>query len=106
VLSAAAFGRDGALAVSGRGWQASVLAELLVDPYSAVRYVASRSLRALPEYASIEYDFLAPPDERARSRARVLELFATSPTSKGAPPREVVQSLLAKRDDRAITIAE
>lgn len=106
VLSAAALGRAQGLGVSGGGWPAVVLAELLVDPYSAVRYVAGKSLRALPEYASIEYDFLAPPDERTRSRARVLEVFAASKNTVGAPSREMMKSLLAKRDDRAITIAE
>ncbi|HND54192.1 MAG TPA: multiheme c-type cytochrome, partial [Pirellulaceae bacterium] len=76
VISAAALGRDVAISVSGPDFSGPVLAELLVDPYSAVRFVAGRSLHALPDYAAIEYDFLAPPDERARARVRVLEISA------------------------------
>lgn len=105
VISAAALGRDVAISVSGPDFSGPVLAELLVDPYSAVRFVAGRSLHALPDYAAIEYDFLAPPDERARARVRVLEISAAK-GSPGGLSRDVVQSLLAKRDTRAVTIAE
>jgi predicted CXXCH cytochrome family protein len=120
VLAAASFERESALAASGRGWQAPVLAELLVDPYAAVRFVAGRSLRALPGYAAIEYDFLAAPEVRAASRAAVLERFARagepprSPearravglTDEGAVDAPARDALLARRDTHAITIAE
>lgn len=105
VISAAALGRDVAISVSGQNVSVPALAELLVDPYSAVRFVAARSLRSLPDYSAIEYDFLAAPEERARAREKVLALFAAQ-NAPGAPSRELVQSLLAKRDDRAVTIAE
>ena len=35
---------------SGAGWMAPFLSTLLIDPYAAIRYIAGRSLRRLPEY--------------------------------------------------------
>lgn len=106
VVFAAALGREEALAISGRGWEAAVLAELLMDPYSAIRHVAAKSLRGMPAYSGINYDFLAPPSDRERARTQVLDVFARSGAANQGPSRELVKTLLAKRDDRAITIAE
>lgn len=121
ILAAAALGWAPALAASGQDFQPLLLAELLVDPYSAVRFVAARSLRALPGYQDLPYDFLAPAEDRARARAAVRERFAQHPrpstrapaeraalalTADGAPDDEALRALLARRDTRAITIAE
>lgn len=106
VVVAAALGRPEALAISGRDWEAAVLAELLVDPYSAIRYVAAKSLRGMPAYSAIEYDFLASSNERQHARSQVLDILARSGATNQAPSPELVKTLLAKRDDRAITIAE
>lgn len=45
VLVADALGSPGAIAATGRSWQAPLLAELRRDPYAAVRFVAERSAR-------------------------------------------------------------
>ncbi|UQA59709.1 ammonia-forming cytochrome c nitrite reductase subunit c552 [Polyangium aurulentum] len=104
VLAAAALGSQRAIAASGRGWQAPVLAELLVDPYAAVRFVAGRSLGA---HVTIDYDFLAPPDARESARRAVIERFEREGTRPSpVPDARVVRALLAERDNRAITIAE
>ena len=42
---------------SDTSWMVPHLAELLNDPYDAVRYIAYRSLRSLPQFANFEYDF-------------------------------------------------
>jgi hypothetical protein len=104
VLVAAALGAERAITASGRGWQAEVLAELLVDPYAAVRFVAGRSLGA---HLNVDYDFLAPPEARERARQDVLDRFAREADKPSpVPDARVVRALLAARDHRAITIAE
>ena len=49
---------------SDTSWMVPHLAELLNDPYDAVRYIAYRSLRSLPQFANFEYDFLADQEQR------------------------------------------
>ncbi len=108
VLSAYGMGWDIAQQVSGNDWQAPLLAELLDDPYSAVRFVAHRSLRTLPGFDKHTYDFLAPPHERRRQRAEVRRL-ARARTGKRAPfviDEAVVLRELARRDDTPISISE
>ncbi|MBX3187297.1 MAG: hypothetical protein KF819_09785 [Labilithrix sp.] len=76
VIVADALGSPESAAASAPGFPAPVLAELVGDPYAAVRFVAERSLRAVS----------------SRDDARL------NP--------ELVKRLLAARPDRAITIAE
>lgn len=108
VLSAYAMGWDVAQQVSGNSWQAILLAELLDDPYSAVRFVAHRSLRTLPGFDDHAYDFLAPRQERQRQRAEVRRLARTR---RGKPAPFVIDDAvilreLAHRDDTPISISE
>jgi hypothetical protein len=51
------------------------LAQLLDDPYDAVRFIAGRSLGTLPEFGSFQYDFAAPPDQRRDAQRRVMSVF-------------------------------
>jgi hypothetical protein len=53
-------------ATQGAPWAPFLLAQLLDDPYDAIRYIAHRSLRAHPGYANFEFDFVAPYLERTR----------------------------------------
>lgn len=74
VLVADALGSPGAIAASGRSWQAPLLAELQRDPYAAVRFVAERSSRAVepsapPLDADLASRLLAARDHRAISIA-------------------------------------
>src|SRR5262249_31548481 len=57
-----------ARAVSGTDWMAPYLGTLLDDPYKAVRFCAERTLRALPGFEGLSYDFLAPESERRAAR--------------------------------------
>jgi Cytochrome c552/Cytochrome c554 and c-prime len=107
VISAAALGWTPALDASPRAYPVPLLAELLVDPYSAVRFVAGRSLRAQPGYADIDYDFLASPSTRELVRQTVHTRFrAAKPLPDGVLDETTVRALVAARDTRAITIAE
>jgi len=65
VLLAWHFGWEPALKVSGKSWGVPVLAELLDDPYAAVRCVAERSLtRVAPSLVPAGYDFTISPELR------------------------------------------
>jgi hypothetical protein len=107
---------------SGRHWQAQLLAEALDDPYAAVRFVAHRSLLALPGFEGYSYDFIAPrprrldmqrearrlaqtnagvPPERGRLPASALPLDATGRIEPG-----FVTRLSNARDSRPIRISE
>jgi hypothetical protein len=63
---------------SGSDWLPPYLAQLLEDPYDAVRYIAQRSLRSLPEFENFSFDFLAPEEERSARRQRAVELWQGS----------------------------
>ena len=102
---------------SGSDWFAPYLAQLLEDPYDAVRFRSYRSLRTLPGFEDFAYDNMAPPDERktahARAVARWQSLVPDPPhgTALLIRPGGELQSsryhgLLRRRDDRPITLAE
>jgi predicted CXXCH cytochrome family protein len=74
VLVADALGSPGAIAASGKSWQAPLLAELRRDPYAAVRFVAERSAGSVdssgpPLDADLVRRLLAARDLRAISIA-------------------------------------
>jgi hypothetical protein len=75
-IAAQAMGWKPAQEASGTDWMLPHLAQLLDDPYDAVRFIAARSLRSLPEFSTFEYDFAAPPDRRRDAQRRVMTTFA------------------------------
>src|SRR5262249_21285281 len=50
---------------SGDSWLLPILAQLLDDPYSAIRCIAERSLRHTATSAPPGYDYTVEPSERA-----------------------------------------
>lgn len=120
VIAAAELATPEALSVSGSGWQAQLLAEVLDDPYSAIRFVAQRSLRRFPGFEGLDTDFLAPPEQRQAQAAWARERAAAQPVQlsrrSSAPPlpldargrlqRDVIEQLKSARDSRPIRIAE
>ncbi|MGH7134814.1 MAG: cytochrome c3 family protein, partial [Pirellulales bacterium] len=104
---------------SSRDWLAPVLATLLDDTSPVIRLVASRSLDAIdPRYAR-DYDFVSTADELGAARQRVLDLWkaAASGKSEKLPRRvfmdehgqfdeELVQALIAERDNRGLRVSE
>lgn len=100
-------------------WFGPYLANLLVDPYHAVRYVAARALRSLPGLESFEYEYMDEPDARAAAAARAFEQWerTRAPDSRVAEPRvlfgeggvldrDALARLVAQRDERRIFLVE
>ncbi|MBX3264680.1 MAG: hypothetical protein KF782_33720 [Labilithrix sp.] len=95
-LVADALGSPASWAASGGGFQAALLEEMRRDPYAAVGFIASRSLRAVTAI---------PPERVAPARTPAeRDALALGPDGRLDPAR--VRALLAARDVRAITIAE
>jgi hypothetical protein len=112
-------GKEATRAASGEDWQVPLLAELLNDSYSVVRYVAIHSLRKYPGMDALEYDFLAPEAERDLARRQALEIWdATKPDSfpserakvlispDGQVDEDRIRRLQRLRDDRPIVLPE
>jgi hypothetical protein len=94
-LMAWSMGWEPARAASGSDWQAAYLAPLLNDPYDAVRYIAQRSLRRLPGFERLDYDFLGPPEHRQAAAQSVLEQW-----QRQMPPGTGRGALLVQPDGR------
>lgn len=104
--------------VSGQDWLPPYLAELLVDPYSTVRYVAQRSLKRLPGYEDLGYDYIGPEAGRAATRQRVLDKWnaGTKPPTmaresvligpEGTRLEDQVRLLQQQRNDRRMELLE
>ena len=80
-------GREESRIASGDDWQIPLLAELLDDPYSVVRAVAARSIRQFPGETELQYDFLAPPEERRRARDALIKGWNEVRSSGGITER-------------------
>jgi hypothetical protein len=80
--------------VSGTGWMAPHLATLLDDPYDAVRFIAGRSLRTLPGFEQVPYNFVSAPKERYQVQMRTMSTW-----DRGRPrPGRTDSQLLMKPD--------
>lgn len=104
---------------SGERWLAPYLAQLLEDPYSTVRYIARRSLRALPGYGDFPFDYIALPEQRTEARrlawtkweqTHALNLDRSGPEILIRPSGEIDQatwqSLLQRRDNKSMYLQE
>ena len=92
-LAAWHMGWQSALEASGTGWQSPLLAELLNDPYSAVRYMAHKALAKQPGFKVFEYDFVA--DEPARLAKREAALAKWKLSTKNTPTNPATMLLNA-----------
>ncbi len=72
-LMAWSFGWSDARAVSGTDWMTPYLAQLMADPYQAVRIIATRSMRKETGFEQLTYDPLASVEERARVIMTIVE---------------------------------
>lgn len=104
---------------SGEKWLAPYLGQLLEDPYSAVRYIARRSLRTLPEFQDFEFDYIGPVANRALARqsawtkweqAHGRKLDRSGPEilirPEGQIDRAVWERLLSQRDEKSMYLQE
>jgi hypothetical protein len=118
-ITAWSFGWPDAHQASGNNWQAPFLAQLLDDPYGAVRFIAHRSLKRLPGFGDFDYDFAGPPATRSAAVLRARKVWEQSHDgldrpfapqtlidSRGRVLGPVFQQLLKLRDDRPVEIAE
>jgi hypothetical protein len=113
-VAAAAFGWPPARSVAGTSWMAPYLAILLDDPYAAVRFNAYRSLRSLPGFADVEYDYVGGPEARRDAARRALRIWrpddrrdpALLLASDGTLDVEAVDTQRRRRDDRPVSLAE
>jgi hypothetical protein len=117
-IVAQAMGWKPAQQASGTAWMAPVLANLLDDPYDAVRFIASRSLKAIPAYAALPYDFAAPQPSRYAAQLSTMRLWdrerqqlrtampAVLITDQGALDVNEMLRLLKQRDHRPVLLRE
>jgi predicted CXXCH cytochrome family protein len=92
-------------------WSAPLLIELLDDEYPAVRYVAARSLRALPGFSQLRYDYVGSQESRwaAQTEARRRLTAPHQPPAELRPvyERGELERLLAGRpEDDQMFLAE
>ncbi|MEM9411173.1 MAG: multiheme c-type cytochrome, partial [Planctomycetota bacterium] len=103
--------------ISGTGWMAPYLAELLRDSYDVVRFIGYHSLKALPGFDEFEYDFVGPESDRNRKSVQALkiwEAFANSPAvsrelligEKGGIIKSRYQQIRSQRLDPPFYLSE
>ena len=115
-LTAWAMGWEPARQASDASWFAAYLAYLLKDPYSAVRYIAGKSLKKSSSFADFPYDFVGTGPAHAEDTERALERWQPpllqQTTGKrvlisdGILRREEIEALLKRRDDRSMDLQE
>ncbi len=96
------------------------LAQLLEDPYDAVRFAAYRSLRQLPEFSDtagpdskFQYSFVGSSNHRRKARESAIEIWRSAqPAGKERFGKEILvdsrgvlregafRQLLEQREDR------
>jgi hypothetical protein len=117
VTVAGNFGLAQSREASGEDWMAPFLAVLLEDPYSAVRWVAYESLKELPGFSDVEFNFVGSAEQRRQARQEITRRWtelARSPRgesrlllkSDGSVDTDSVEKLVAQRNDRATSITE
>ena len=118
-LAVLTMGWDVAKETSGDKWLAPFLAELLNDPYTAIRFLAGQSLWKIQEFKNLKYDSQAPPKERIDSKNKVLSIWKRAQTSKisqtgksilikpdGKVNRGKMLQFLSQRNDRRMDLSE
>ena len=100
-LTADAMGWKDAQSTSGGAtWMAPYLAQLMDDPYPAVRYIAHRSLRTLPEFKNFAFDFSPNASVRTSIAAQIHQ------TNKPGIDAAKYSRLLNARDNTSMDLQE
>jgi hypothetical protein len=115
-LVAWSFGWKPAHDQSGTEWMAPYLLTLMTDDYDAVRLIAYRSIRRLPECRDLQFDPLAPGDQRTRITAKALNRWKEKSARTHRPELllgpngelldDTFQQLFDERDHRAVILNE
>lgn len=112
-------GRPEAKAASGEQWMGPFLAQLLGDPYPAVRFMAQRTLKTFPEFANLDFDVISPEPDRSAARTRVMDAWRQKNWGKldrigphlllhpdGSLQQSLVERLLLQRNNRIVELIE
>lgn len=118
-LAAWTLGWESAQDASRKDWIPVVLAQLLADPYDAVRHIAHRSLRSLPGFEDFEYDYTGPDEEHRQAAVRAFRIWQSSDKTRAAGDNRAVllsedgevlgaefSRLNHRRDNRQVLLAE
>jgi len=118
-VTAWSYGWKPAHEASGKQWQAAFLSSLLEDPYAAVRFIAFDSLRRLPGFKEVKYDFIASATIIKQQAQSVLlqwnairdkrlpdDTSSILMDSSGSLKVEEISRLLQQRDDRHVEFPE
>ena len=114
-LAAWTMGWSDARAVSGNDWQSIYLAQLLNDPYLAIRMIARRSLQTLPELADLTVDPLGSDSERSNAILSIVsrwdqDVHDANPALLLGPGNAVktrrIDAIMNQRDDTPMKLAE
>ncbi len=114
-MAAWTMGWSDAQAVSGNDWQSIYLAQLLNDPYLAIRMIARRSLQTLPELAELKVNALGSDSERSNAIRSIIARWDQDPHAANPAlllgPKNVVKTrridaMMKQRDDTPMTLAE
>ena len=104
---------------AGEDWLAPALSIAATsDPYSAVRFIAGRSLQRLPGFDGWAYDFLAPEPERREAMRTAYERWLARPLdaarrlprlgigADGKLDAALVGRLQRERDNTSVSLSE
>jgi hypothetical protein len=116
-LAAWTLGWQPAQTVSRTDWIAPILAQLLNDPYHAVRFVSQRSLKTLSKFKDTKVNPMANDAERARAFSDAMSKWQSLHAERTPNPHllidaqgnlniEMFQQLLSGRNDRTVVLAE
>ena len=118
-LMAWSMGWSPARKTSGEEWLAPYLGQLLEDPYPAIRYIAYRSLRRLPGFQNLPYDYIGSSAQFATAHQQVDSIWQKGRPTQPTPARELIlmkpnlnldrdafNRLLRQRDDHPMDMHE
>jgi hypothetical protein len=103
---------------SGTAWMAPYLAQLLDDPYDAIRLGAASAIAAIPGYSDLRLDATAPPAERRQMQLQVMAAWDRSRTAAPGTEPELLMTAsgeldvarvlehLRRRNNRAMLLRE
>ena len=103
-LTAWHYGWKDAQEASGVSWQVPILARLLEDPYSAVRFITARSLRSYTGLEDLDFDFLDEASSWKTSVEKALAVWETTQKAENQilEPQRVLFKSSAEFDERLI----
>ena len=106
-LVAGAIDWPAAQRASQHGILTPLLGVLMDDPYDAVRYMAGRALRSLPDVESsgLVYDPVPRPDTRPAFAPQAARL-STLTHQQAQRVQQTITRLLPSRDQRAVMLLE